>query len=209
MHASSRRRPALTIAAAAAAAAAAIAWLATARPEAAKTDINADFDKTFSFVGLKTWAWHPDGAGDVKLALTANSDPKRIAALVDPILVPAIERELPARGFTKTMAQPDLYVHYYMLATVQTQGQYMGQFLAPVPEWGVPPFAPVATSLEIFPMGTLLIDITSPAKQAIVWRGSAQRKIDVDKPDKERRSVLENAVRDLIKKFPPPPPKKK
>src|SRR5262245_61173227 len=205
MHASSRRRPALILAAAVAAAA--IGWLAAAQPEAAKTDINADFDKSFSFVGLKTWAWHPDGAGDVKLALTANSDPKRIAALVDPILMPAIERELPARGFTKTTTQPDLYVHYYMLATVQTQGQYMGQFLGPVPEWGVPPFAPVATSLEIFPMGTLLIDITSPVKQAIVWRGSAQRKIDVDKPDKERRVVLENAVRDLIKKFPPPPPK--
>jgi len=86
---------------------------------------------------------------------------------------------------------------------VQTSSQYMGQFLAPIPEWGVPPFAPVTTAVEIFPFGTLLVDITSPAKNAIVWRGSAQRKIDLEKPDSERRAVLERAIRDLMARFPP------
>ena len=110
---------------------------------------------------------------------------------------------LRTRGFTKTDGAADLYVHYYVLATVQTSSQYMGQFLAPIPEWGVPPFAPITTAVEIFPFGTLLIDITSPAKKAIVWRGSAARKIDVERPDEERRKVLDQAIRDLLKKFPP------
>ena len=187
--------------------AAALAWLAGVRPEAAKTDIHTEGDPSFSFAGLKTWAWHPDGAGDVKQAISKDTDPQAIAKRVDPIILPAVERELQSRGFTKTTGTPDLYVHYYVLATMNQMSQYMGQFVAPVPQWGLPPFAPVTTALEIYAMGTLIIDMTSPAKQAIVWRGSAQRKIDLDKPDSERRKVLENAIRDLIKEFPPKPKK--
>ena len=187
--------------------AAMLAWFGGVRPEAAKTDINADFDPAFSFAGLKTWAWHPDGAGDVRQAISQDTDPKAIAARVDPIILPTVERELLSRGFTKSATHPDLYVHYYVLATVNQMSQYMGQFVAPLPAWGLTPFAPVTTALEIYPVGTLIIDMTSPASHAIVWRGSAQRKIDIEKPDKERRQILERAIRDLIKKFPPPPKK--
>jgi hypothetical protein len=183
--------------------AALIAWLGGVRPEAAKTDIRTDADPAFSFAGLKTWAWHPDGAGDVRQAISQDTDPKAIAARVDPIILPAVEHELKARGFTRTTGTADLYVHYYMLATVNQMSQYMGQFVAPLPAWGLPPFAPVTTALEIYPVGTLILDITVPATNAIVWRGSAQRKIDLEKPDKERRQILERAIRDLLKKFPP------
>jgi len=187
---------------------AAIAWLGGVRPEAAKTDITTQSDPAFSFAGLKTWAWHPDGAGDVRQAISKDTDPKEIARRVDPIILPAIERELQSRGFTKTTGTADLYVHYYVLATMGQTSQYMGQFVATIPEWGLPPFAPVTTALEIYATGTLIIDMTSPTKQAIVWRGSAQRKIDLDKPDTERRKILESAIRDLIKEFPPKPKKK-
>jgi hypothetical protein len=37
--------------------------------EAANTDLTVDFDMKFAFAGLKTWRWHPDGSGDVKLAV--------------------------------------------------------------------------------------------------------------------------------------------
>ncbi len=171
---------------------------------AAKTDISIDFDRKFSFAGLRTWAWHPDGSGDVRLAISASDDPKRVAARVDPIIVPAVERELMGRTFTQTTAdRADLYVHYYVLAAVNQSAQYMGQFAAPVPQWGLPPFTPSTTALSIYPVGTLIIDITSPAPRAIVWRGSASREIDIQRPDDERRKVLERAVRDLLKRFPP------
>lgn len=187
--------------------AAMLAWLGGVRPEAAKTDIHSEGDPSFSFAGLKTWAWHPDGAGDVRQAISKETDPKEIARRVDPIILPAVERALQSRGFTKTTDKPDLYVHYYVLATMGQTSQYMGQFVAPLPMWGLPPFAPVTTALEIYATGTLIIDMTSPVKQAIVWRGSAQRKVDLDKSDKERKKILENAIRDLIEEFPPKPKK--
>jgi len=170
---------------------------------AAKTDISIDFDKSFSFAGLRTWTWHPDGAGDVKMALTADDDPKQVAARVDPIIMPSVERELGARGFTQAKDNADLFVHYYVLVSVKQFEQTHGQFLAPVPEWGVPPFTASTSAYGIYPFGTLLLDVTSPVRKAIVWRGSAARKINLEKPDTERRKILENAIRDLLKQFPP------
>jgi Domain of unknown function (DUF4136) len=175
------------------------AWL-----EAAKTDLTFQFDKTFSFVGLRTWAWHPDGKGSVHLALTAESDPKRLAGRVDPVIVPAVERELGARKFTIAASNPDLLVNYYVLATIGSSSQVQGQFLPTVPEWGLPPFPMSTTALEVYPVGTVLIDVTDPKRQALVWRGGASRKLNLDSPDAERRKVLEKAIHDLLAKFPPP-----
>jgi len=193
----------------AAVAATTLVALAGVHLDAEKTDIKTNADPAFSFVGLKTWAWHPDGAGDVRLALSPDADPKRVAARADPVIQPAIEREMQARSFTKAADQPDLYVHYYLLATVNQHAQVMGQFVAPMPAWGLPPFAPQTSSLEIYALGTLIIDISSPTLKAIVWRGSASRKIDVENPDSERKKVVEKAVADLLKRFPPPPGKNK
>ncbi len=192
----------LRVRAAVVAVAVAGAWLSTAGRIDAKTDIRVDYDKTFSFAGLRTWTWHPDGAGDVRLAVSSQDDPSRVAARVDPIIIPAVEREMTARGFVRADS-PELYVHYYVLATVRQSAQYNGQFLPAVPEWGVPPFSASTSSLSIYPIGTLIIDVTSHAAEKIVWRGAAEREIDFERPDIERRDILERAIRDLLRKFPP------
>jgi Domain of unknown function (DUF4136) len=170
---------------------------------AAKTDITVEYDKKFTFTGLKTWTWHPEGKGKVLLALTAENDPKKVADRVDPIIIPSLEREMGARGFTMAAANPDLYVHYYVLGTLQNSTQVQGQFLPSVTEWAVPPFLASTTATRTYPVGTLIVDVTAPAQQKLVWRGTAARKIQIDRPDAERRKVLEDAIRELLKKFPP------
>jgi len=177
--------------------------LLPAEVDAAKTDIKVDYDKTFSFAGLKTWTWRPDGAGDVRVAVSSQDDPKRIAARVDPVIIPSIEKEMTARGFTRAAGAADLHVHYYALATVKQNAQIMGQFLPATTAWGLPPFAATTSSLEIYPVGTLIIDVMSTAAQKIVWRGAAQRTINLEPSDAERKKVLEQAIRDLLKRFPP------
>lgn len=182
----------------------AIVWLtAPARFDAAKTDIRFDYDKTFSFAGLRLWTWHPDGAGDVRLAVSSLDDPARVARRVDPVIIPSVEREMTARGFARVADGAEVYVHYYVLATVRQSAQTQGQFLPAVPEWGLPPFAPMTTALNIYPVGTLIIDVTSVAGKTIVWRGAAERTIDLERPDDQRRKVLERAIHDLLKRFPP------
>jgi hypothetical protein len=170
----------------------------------AKTDLTVEFDMKFTFAGLRTWRWHPDGSGDVKRAVSRDDDPKQVAATVDPIIVPAVERELTAGGFVRGDGVTDFFLHYYVLVTVGESRQVQGQFLPAVANWGVPPvLLGNSTSLEIYPVGTLVLDISAAATRQVVWRGVARRKLDVNRSGVERRTVLERAVRDLLKKFPP------
>lgn len=192
---------------AAAAAAVALAVAAGTRGglvSAADTDITIEYDKTFSFAGLNTWAWHPAGAGDVRLALTPDDDPKRVAARLEPVILPATERELASRKITRVAADSaQLLLHYYALLTLKDFAQVHGQFLPALPEWGLPPFASSTSAIGVFPVGTIVMDITVPNRQDIVWRGAARRDVNFENSDQKRREVIERAIRDLFKNFPP------
>ena len=176
--------------------------------EAKKITIKTQVDDRFSFEGLHAWTWSPDGTGQVKMATTANADPEALRQRVDPVIVPVVEQELAKLGFTKTSDKPDLIVNYYVLVTVGQSSQYMGQFVGSIPQWGLPPFEGSTTALRAFPVGTLLIDMVSPSEKAVVWRGVAQAEIDLERPVEERRQRLEQAVREVLAKFPPKPKKK-
>lgn len=182
---------------------AAVMLLAAVRLGAAKTEIVVEYDKKTPFPAVKTWAWHPEGGGDVRMAVSSSDDASRVASRVDPVIVPAVEREMAQRGLTKVESNPDVYVHYYALATVGQSAQVTGQFLPATPQWGIPPFVASTSALSIYPVGTLIIDVTSASTRAILWRGIASKEIEFDRPDEQRRKVLEKAIRDLITKFPP------
>jgi hypothetical protein len=177
--------------------------------EAAKTDVTVDYDMKFTFAGLRTWRWHPDGTGDVKLAMSRDDNPAQVAATVDPIIVPAVEREMTANGLVRGDGETDYFLHYYALVTMGESRQVQGQFLPAVANWGVPPvLLGNTTSLEIYPVGTLVLDVTAVSTKQVVWRGVARRKLDVDRAGAARRTEIERAVRELLKKFPPKPRKK-
>jgi hypothetical protein len=178
------------------------------RVAAADTDITIEYDKQFSFEGLNTWAWHPGGAGDVRLALTSDDDPKRVAARIEPVILPATEKVLASRKITKVAVdRAQLLLHYYALLTLKDFAQVHGQFLPALPEWGIPPFASSTSAIGVFPVGTIVIDITVPGRDTIVWRGAARREVNFETSDQKRREVIERAIRDLFKEFPPKPRK--
>lgn len=185
-------------------------WVAagTTFDAAKKITIKTQVDDRFSFEGLHAWNWSPDGTGQVKMATTANANPEALRQRVDPVIVPIVEKELSTKGFTKATDKPDLIVNYYVLVTVGQSSQYMGQFVGSIPQWGLPPFEGSTTALRAFPVGTLLIDMVSPSEKAVVWRGAAQAELDLEAPQEQRRQRLEQAVRDILAKFPPKPKKK-
>lgn len=193
----------LTPRALATAAAITAAWLGMAMaPEAKKIEIKTQHDKTVSFAGLKTWAWHPSGVGDVKLALTPDSDPARVRDRAEPVIVAAVEKEMAARGFTKAAGKPDVYVMYWLLGTIGQSSQYMGQFVG-LPEWGLLPFPASTTAVRAYPVGTLLLDVFAANGKDLIWRGAAQAEIDLERSPAERKQRLESAIRSLLQKFPP------
>lgn len=167
----------------------------------ARVDVKVEFDKAFDFKSVRTWAWNPQGPGELKMARTKDDDPEVWRRRAEPIIVEAVATEMSRRGLQVTTAAPDLLVTYFLLLTTNMSTQSVGQFLPATAAWGLPPFAPATQSLEVMNAGSLVLDLS--AKGTVVWRGVAQAKIKIDADDKRREALLREAVRDLLRRYPP------
>jgi hypothetical protein len=174
----------------------------------AKVKVDVLHDPEFDFRPMKTFAWHPDGAGEVKVLIKNSGDPEELRKLFEPVIRPAVEQELTKKGLTPAQGgPPDLYASYYVLITAGDSSQYMGQFISPTMEWGVPPFAGATQSLKIYEQGSLILDLSSPSLKSAVWRGVAKAEIDRQRSASQREARIREAVREMAKKYPPKPKK--
>jgi hypothetical protein len=171
------------------------------QPGDAAVKARVDYDKTFDFTKLKTWSWNPAGAGQVVVGRTKDDNPEVVKQRAEPIIFDAVGKELPRRGLKQATGTADATLMYYLLLTVSSSGQTLGQFLPSVAQWGVPPFAPNTTSLEVIEQGSLVIDMVVNGKP--VWRGIGEAKINLDDDQKKREALLRDGVRELIRRFPP------
>jgi hypothetical protein len=181
-----------------------VAGLAVAvQPGVAAVKIHVDFDKAFDFRQAKTWGWHPQEAGYVRVARTPSDDPEAIRMRAEPIIMRAVSTEMPKRGLmpAASSSKPDLTITYFLLVTLGSTSQTLGQFLPSVAQWGVPPFAAVSTSYEIIEQGSLVLDAS--ANDRIVWRGIAQAKIDLEHDQDKRAALIREAVQKILDRFPP------
>ena len=167
----------------------------------ARVKVQVNYDKKFDFKPARTWGWNPGGAGEVRMARTADDDKEAARKFAEPIILQEIPSELGKRGFQAATTQPDLTVTYYLLLTTSIDSQTMGQFLPATVNWGLPLFPPATQSLKVMNAGAFVIDFS--ARNDIVWRGVAQAQIDIGADPKKRDALLREAIRDLIKRFPP------
>ena len=164
--------------------------------------VKTDYDKAFDFKQPKTWGWNDTGAGKVVMARWANENPEELRGRAEPVIKEAVAAEFARLKLQPaTTGTPDLKITYHLLITLGSSAQTMGQFVPSVAQWGLPPFPPATQALEAMNLGSFVIDLT--AQQSIVWRGVAQAKLKIGTEPKKRQSVLREAVRDLLKKFPP------
>jgi hypothetical protein len=171
------------------------------QPASARVDVKVEFDKTFDFKPVKTWAWNPKQPGEVKMARTQEDDPEAARKRAEPIILEAVATEMSRRGMQPATAEPGVIVTYYLLLTTTMSAQTVGQFLPATTAWGLPPFAPATQSLKMMNHGSLVLDMS--AKETVVWRGVAQANIKFDVDDKKREALIREAVRDLLRRFPP------
>jgi uncharacterized protein DUF4136 len=177
----------------------------------ARVKVQSDFDPNADFSTLKTWAWPPDGPGQLKMALTKDDDPEETRKRFEPVLVAAVEEAMAKQGFPRAAAgqPPDFLVAYFGLISLNTSAQVMGQFIPGTMEWGIPPFEGRTQSLKIYEEGALVLDVMSPDGKKPIWRAIARAELHRDRPDTERSKNLRAAVFDLVKEFPPKKAKKK
>jgi len=169
-------------------------------PVAAGVDVRTELDKTFDFKTVRTWGWNPEGIGEIKMARTQNDDPEAMRKIAEPVIVAAVNAAMERRGLRFTTEAPDVALTYYLLLTTTASSQTLGQFLPGTTQWAVPPFGAATQSLEIMNQGGLLL--YANAKGRSVWRGVATGKIEMDVDAAARDRLINEAVGDLLKKFP-------
>ena len=181
----------------------AIAGLAGAVTAAVK--VKTQFTKSFDFTKAKTWSWHEGGPGEVKMALTADDNPELVRQRAEPVIMEAVGATLPQRGLAAAApgAPSDVKIKYYVLITLGTDAQTIGQFLPAVTAWGVPPFSGATQSYSVIERGSLVLDIS--ANKEVVWRGIGQAELKPGQTQEKRAALIRAAVADILKKYPPKP----
>lgn len=168
---------------------------------AAKVKVRADFNKAFAFAQAKTWGWNPKGPGDIMMARTPDDDPAGVKRQAEPVIMNAVAAEMPKRGLTAATASPDLTLTYFLLLTVGSSAQTVGQFLPSTTAWALPPFVASTQSLEFIEQGALVLDLS--ANGEVVWRGVGEAQIKMDLDQKKRVALVNEAVREILERYPP------
>jgi hypothetical protein len=167
----------------------------------AEIKVKVQSDRTFNFSSARTWQWSDDGMGRVVMARTADDDPEMVRQRAEPVLVEAVPAELSARGLTRASdAASDLKVTYYLLVTIGSNAQVMGQFLPSVPQWGLPPIPAATQALRTIEQGSLVLDFSAGGR--VVWRGVANAEIQPGQAPEKRVARLREAVHEIVKRFP-------
>ncbi len=175
---------------------------------AQKPKYTTNQSETFSFARPLTYAW-AEPTGEMRFQQVVERDPEQLRRRIDAEITRPIDAELAARGLTLAPRESaDLVANYYVLIGPNINSQYMGQFVATVPEWGLPPFVGATQSYEVYEQGSLVVDLLSTERKSVVWRGVAQAKVRWERTDAQRREALTKHVRELFKKFPVKPARK-
>ena len=182
---------------------AAIGVLLSMSPVLARVDVRVQFEEKFDFTQVRTWSWPAGDKGQVLMARSADDDAKVSQALAEPFIVDAVAKEMTNRKLkpAASAADADVTAFYYLLLTTTMNAQEMGQFFSANVHWRLPNFPAATQSLEMVNAGTLVLDLS--AKGNLVWRGVANAKIPFEIETKKREALVREAVRDMLRRYPP------
>jgi hypothetical protein len=145
--------------------------------------IQNDFDVGVDFSNYTTYAWREG----VPLA-----DP----SLHDQI-IEAVDAELSAKYLRRIQARPDLFVVYYASAQEMTLNmREHGYSFGLRWQWGGS--IQSDNAVQVYPKGTLVVDLWEAKTQRLIWRGVATDVVD------KGAAKLTQEVQKMFLKYPPP-----
>jgi hypothetical protein len=144
-----------------------------------------DYDHRAPFSDYRTYTW---------VRKPRTPDPFMADRIVD-----AVNAQLAAKGWQLVPANADVGI----AANVATRrARTVESFYSGFPgwRWGWGPGA-VTTTVNTYPVGTLVVDFFDAHEKRIVWRGVAREALS-ENPGKDTKK-LNKAVEKLLKNFPP------
>jgi hypothetical protein len=154
----------------------------------ATLNVSSYVERGADFTRYSTYAWEPDGSfatGDPRL----DNNP-----FFRDGIKRAVERELSARGYEKTLSpNADLILHYHASVTQQIVGNELDRGYAACDD----------CRPEVYDAGTLFIDFVDRRAIKVVWRGWAEGAIAgvIDNQDSMEETV-DRAVTGIFRRFP-------
>ena len=168
--------------------------LALALSACSSVQVNTDWDPEANFAGLHTWTWQ--GATP-----TATGNPRLDDPLVHARIQAAIQAALAMRGYRKVAeGKPDFEVAYHIAIEQRLDAQTIYTGYGPYRGWGM---AGAHTVVDSYDLGTLMIDFISPVTHSVIWRGTAQSRLQDLKTPAEREQRVQEVVDEVLDKFPP------
>lgn len=162
---------------------------------AAAQKVSYDYEKSANFPSFKTYA-HKDG--------TKVGQP-----LIDDRIIAAIDAQLAEKGFTKSEANPDVYVVYHVAFDKQKDistysSGYGGGYGAYGYGWGGGwGGGTTTTQVRDILIGTLVVDLADAKGNKLAWRGMAVKEVNTQANPEKRDKSINNAMKKIFKNYPP------
>ena len=119
--------------------------------------------------------------------------------IIDAQIKDAVDSQLATKGLTKTTDdKADLYIGYQTSLAQQEQWNAYG--MGGGYRWGGGMATATSSTINI---GTLVLDMYDPATKQLVWTGRATKTIDGGGNQQKKQKNLDNAMKKLLKNFPP------
>jgi len=150
---------------------------------ASAQEVHFDYDRSANFSAYRTYQWV-----DAKPGQATNQ-------LMDQNIKRAIDGQLAMKGLQRVESGADLQVAYQ--AAIDQEKQFDG--------WGTGPrfYGPARVTSSTIEIGKLVVDIVDAGKKQLVWRGSAEKTLDIKKDPEKNQKNLEKAMAKLFKNYPP------
>jgi len=160
--------------------------------------VSQDYEKEYNFAGLKTFAWKPNTDNGYGIE---NND------LVDERIRTAIENNLLARSYRKVDSYtPDFFISYYVTIEqkISSSGVSGGVSIgrSSMGRYGGVGMS-TGSQVRAYDQGTLLIDVTIPLGDKLVWRGTSTQSVSDHSSPEESTANINETVEKILEQFPP------
>ena len=162
--------------------------------------VNHDYDSTFNFSSLKTFAWQNDVQPE-------TGNPRLDNDLNDQRVRAAIEVELRVKGFVKAEKEVADVLVAYFLDYKQRIDSSSGSFSVGMGKSSYGRAGSVGYSsggtVSDYDEAQLTIDLINPASDQMIWRGRGRRRATSTSKPEKLTALTNDAVNRILKKFPP------
>ncbi len=165
--------------------------------------VSTDFNPTYDFTKLRTYAWL-DNDKAVSSDARVNND-----LIVDRVRR-AVENSLAAKGYTKIdAASADFVVSWFGAIDTKLQVDSIDHFYSPYgygalvrdPYWNGTRGVRTTTTRE-YEVGTLIVDILDPSERKLIWRGSGTDRIGSNNSPEKVTKGINEAIAAIMASFP-------